>query len=549
MKLLDLIRREEYSKRLREVVGTLKHYCLDDWLGYIPLQSLRDLIEGTEARAMRDKPLPERLRLALTDLGPTYIKFGQVLSTRSDLVGPDVAEELRKLQSDTPADPPDSVEQLIVNELGQCAENLFAQFDPVAFSSASIGQVHRAKLEDGRDVVVKVQHAGIEEKINIDLELLQVLAKLLQEHVADARPYQPISTAREFQKTLLRELDFTSERRNMEQFARNFAEDDTVYIPAVHQHLCSQRVLTMDFMAGIPGSKPQKIQASGVALDVFARKAATIFLNMIFRDGFYHADPHPGNYMLLEGGVLGLLDCGMVGRLDEPMRELFAELLLMLIEGDSEGLADLLLRAGSAPEDVDRVTFRTDVSDLIIEHGTRSLDEFDLGGALEQLTSIIRHHQVLMPSAASLLIKTLVMLEGTSRQLNPSFSLAEILEPFKDQLVRERLDPKRWLKGVSHSIRDIDRLAKQGPRNLAEILERLQSGKLKIRHELEDIKVTANRLVAGMLIASLFMGSSMLLSQQLPPVIKGISLIGAIGCLTAVILGGKLLWSIREEMS
>jgi len=510
---------------------------------------LRDLIEGAEARAMRDKPLPERLRLALTDLGPTYIKFGQVLSTRSDLVGPDVAEELRKLQSDTPADPPESVEQLIVNELGQCAENLFAQFDPVAFSSASIGQVHRAKLEDGHDVVVKVQHAGIEEKINIDLELLQVLAKLLQEHVADARPYQPISTAREFQKTLLRELDFTSERRNMEQFARNFAEDDTVYIPAVYQHLCSQRVLTMDFMAGIPGSKPQEIQASGVALDVFARKAATIFLNMIFRDGFYHADPHPGNYMLLEGGVLGLLDCGMVGRLDEPMRELFAELLLMLIEGDSESLADLLLRAGSAPEDVDRVTFRTDVSDLIIEHGTRSLDEFDLGGALEQLTSIIRRHQVLMPSAASLLIKTLVMLEGTSRQLNPSFSLAEILEPFKDQLVRERLDPKRWLRRVSHSIRDIDRLAKQGPRNLAEILERLQSGKLKIRHELEDIKVTVNRLVAGMLIASLFMGSSMLLSQQLPPVIKGISLIGAIGCLTAVILGGKLLWSIREEMS
>jgi len=549
VKLLDVIRKPQYLKRLQEVLVTLKRYRLDDWLGSIPLQSIREVLEGEETRAMRDKSLAERLRLALTDLGPTYIKLGQVLSTRSDLVGPDVAAELRKLQSDTPADPPERVLEIIEKELGKPAESLFSSFDQVAFSSASIGQVHRAKLEDGRDVVVKVQHGGIQETVTIDLELLQVLAELLNEYVADARPYQPIATTREFKRTLLHELDFTSERRNMEQFTRNFDEDDSVYVPGVHQELCSKRVLTMDLMTGISGSKPEKIQASGVALDVFAQKVATVFLNMIFRDGFYHADPHPGNYMLLEGGLLGLLDCGMVGRLDEPMRELFAELLLMLIEGDSEGLADLLLRAGSAPEDVDRVIFRTDVSDLIIEHGTRSLDEFDLGGALEQLTSIIRRHQVLMPSAASLLIKTLVMLEGTSRQLNPSFSLAEILEPFKDQLVRERLDPKRWLKRVSHSIRDIDRLAKQGPRNLAEILERLQSGKLKIRHELEDIKVTANRLVAGMLIASLFMGSSMLLSQQLPPVIKGISLIGAIGCLTGVILGGKLLWSIREEMS
>lgn len=549
MKLLDVIRKEEYSKRLREIVEILKRYRLDDWLGNIPLQSFRDMMDGAETRAMRDRPLPERLRLAMIDLGPTYIKFGQILSTRSDLVGPEVAEELSKLQSDTPADPPEHVLNLIENEFGKPVKSLFATFDPVAFSSASIGQVHRGQLEDGRDVVVKVQHSGIEEKITIDLELLLVMAGLLQEHVADARPYQPVATAREFKRTLLKELDFTSERRNMEQFTHNFAHDDTVCIPAVYRHLCSNRVLTMDVLDGIPGSKPEKIQASGVALDVFAQKAATIFLNMIFRDGFYHADPHPGNYMLLDGGVLGLLDCGMVGRLDEPMRELFAELLLMLIEGDSEGLADLLLRAGSAPEDVDRVAFRTDVSDLLIEHATRSLDEFDLGGALEQLNAIVRRHKVLMPAPASLLVKTLVMLEGTSRQLNPSFSLAEVLEPFKEQLLRERLDPKRWLQRISRSIRDIDRLAKQGPRNLAEILERLQSGKLKVRHEVEDLKVMTNRMVAGMLIASLFIGSSMLLSQQLPPLIQGFSLIGIVGCLTAVILGGRLLWAIKEEMT
>ena len=548
MKLLGIIRKPEYLKRLQEVVGTLKRYRLDDWLGNIPLQSFREILEGEETRAMRDRPLAERLRLALTDLGPTYIKFGQVLSTRSDLVGPAVAAELCKLQSDTPADPPERVREVIEKEFGKPPERLFSSFDPVAFSSASIGQVHRAQLEDGQAVVVKVQHAGIQETISVDLELLQVLAELLNEYVADARPYQPIATTREFKRTLLHELDYTSERRNMDQFTRNFSEDNSVYIPGFYQEMCSTCVLTMELMTGISGSEPEKIQASGVALDVFAKNVATVFLNMIFRDGFYHADPHPGNYMLLDDGVLGLLDFGMIGRLDDSMRDLFAELLLMLIDGDSEGLADLLLRAGSAPEDVDRVSFRADVSDLIIEHGTRSLDEFDLGGALEQLTVIVRRYEVLMPSAASLLIKTLVMLEGTSRQLNPTFSLAEVLEPFKEQLIRERLDPKRWLRRISRSVRDLDRLAIQGPRNIAEILERLRSGKLKVRHELDDIKVIANRLVAGMLIASLFMGSSMLLSQQLPPLIKGLSLLGVVGCLSAVILGGRLLWAIKEEM-
>ena len=545
MKLIDVIRNPKYSKRLREVVGTFRQYNLDEWFGDIPLQSFRDMLKSQEIQAMRDKPLPGRLRMALTSLGTTYIKLGQVLSTRSDIVGPEVAEELRKLQSNTPADTPETVLQLITDELGQPPEKLFATFDPVAFSSASIGQVHRAQLEDGRDVVIKIQHDNIQEKVNIDLDLLLVLAKLLHDHVADARPYQPVSTAREFRRTLLHELDFTSERRNMEQFTRNFAEDDSVCIPAVYRHLCSKRVLTMDILKGISGSKPDEIQASGEALDIFAQKTATVFLNMIFRDGFYHADPHPGNYMLLDGGVLGLLDCGMIGRLDESIRELFSELLMMLIDGDSESLADLLLRAGSAPEDVDRVAFRTDVSDLIIEHGTRSLDEFDLGGALDQLTGIVRCHQILMPSAASLLIKTLVMLEGTSRELNPSFSLAEVLEPFKEQLLRERLDPKRWLRRISHSVRDIDRLAKQGPRNIAEILDRLQSGKLKVRHELEDLKVVTSRLVSGMLIASLFMGSSILLSKQLPPLVNGFSLVGITGCLTAVVLGGRLLWTIR----
>ena len=544
MDLLNLMRHPEQGRRLKEIVQILMRYRLGDWLKDVPFQSLRDMLANSEARAMRERPLPERLRLALTELGPTFIKMGQVLSTRADLVGPEIAEELRKLQADTPADSPEVVQRLIEEELGESPAKLFAAFEPEAFSSASIGQVHRAQLKDGQAVVIKVQHDAIQEKVRIDLELLLALAQLLQEYVVDARPYQPVATTREFRRTLLRELDFTCERRNMEQFTKNFDSDATVHVPVVHRTLCSRRVLTMELLEGVPGSKPEEISASGVDLNDFAKTAANAFLNMIFRDGFYHADPHPGNFMLLKDGVLGLLDCGMIGRIDASTREWFEGLLLFLMQGDSEGLSDLLLEMGSPPDDIDRVAFRTDVTDLIVEYGSQSLDEFDLGGAMNQLTDIVRRHRVLIPPSAALLLKTLVMLEGTSRLLSPTFSLAELLEPFKEQLIRERINPRRWLTHLQRSMRDIDRLIKQGPRNVADILDRLQAGKLKIKHEHVRLDVIANRMVVGILIASLFMGSSMLTGRQ----VSWISVLGAIGCLTAVVLGSRLLWVIRKEL-
>lgn len=548
MDLLKLNQHREEGKRLAEIVGILTRYGLADWLGKIPMQSVRDLLASKETQAIAQMPVAERLRLALTEMGTTYIKLGQVLSTRADLVGPEIAAELRKLQADTPADPPAAVRQTIQDEFGKAPEELFAEFEPEAFSSASIGQVHRARLPDGQQVVVKVQHSEIQEKVRIDLVLLEKLAKLLQEYVPEARNYQPVATTREFRRTLLRELEFTCERSNMEQFTRNFAEDQTVHIPTVFKDRCGKRVLTMELLDGIPGSKSEKLSEAGVDLNELARNAANIFLNMIFRDGFYHADPHPGNFFVLDGGVVGLLDCGMVGRLDDSTRELFEDLLLMLMQRDAEGLADTLLRAGSAPADVDRVAFRADVSDLLVQYGSQSLEDFDLGGALDQLSDIVRQHHVIMPSAASLLLKTLVMLEGTARLLSPTFSLNEVIAPFKDQLIRSRLNPKRWTRRLHQSMRDIDRLVRNGPRNIADILDRAQSGKLQMSHEVNHLELVANRLVGGMLTASLFIGSAMLLSHKVPPLAFGESILGGLGFLAAVAVGTRMLWRIRKDI-
>ena len=551
--IMNSVKTETYSKngrskRLGEILKVFGRYGLTDWFARIPAGRIRDFLVSPEDQAIMEKPAAERLRLALTELGPTFIKLGQVLSTRADMVGPEIARELQKLQSNTPADEPEQVEALIQEEFGKSPEELFTEFDPVAFSSASIGQVHRARLEDGREMVVKVQHVGIDGKVRQDLDLLEDLAKLVENHVPEAGSYQPMATAREFRRTLLKELDFRSERRNMEAFTRNFADDETLHVPEIIAERCSRRVLTMEMLVGFPGSKPEDISASGVDLRDFTKRAANVFLNMILRDGFYHADPHPGNFIILHGGVLGLLDCGMVGRIDEAMLEEFGDVLLALLQADAEELSELLLRFGSAPPDVDRVGFRIDISDLLSEVVTQSIADIELGSALEQISDIMRRYHVVMPSRVALLLKTLIMLEGTSRSLSQDFSLAEVLEPFKEKMIRQRMDPRRWLKKLQRRARDVDRLVTSAPRALADMVDRLQAGTLTMRHDVPRLESTVNRLVAGLLIASLFLGSSLLLSLNVPPQVSGISVFGAVGCLIAAVLGGRFLWSIRRDL-
>ena len=546
--MLDIKKHSAHAKRLAEILHILCRYDLADWFKGVSIEFILDHLVSPKEKEILAMPLSKRLRLALTEMGTTFIKFGQILSTRADLVGPEVADELRKLQSDTPADEPALVKSMIEDELGDDPDVLFSKFECNALASASIGQVHTAQLADGKKVVVKVQHTGIQEKVHLDLELLQDLADLIQKHVPDARAYQPVATAREFKRTLLKELDFSCERRNIEQFTRNFRGDESVHIPITYPTLCSRRVLTMERLEGISGSKPDQLATAGVDLSEFANNAATVFLNMILRDGFYHADPHPGNFMLLDRGVLGLLDCGMVGHIDELLREQFEEMLLLLLQGDSEGVSDVLLRLGSAPPTINRADFQADISDLLVDMKTQPLQDIELGPVLEQITDILRRYQILMNSRMSLLLKTLVMLEGTSQLLSPTFSLGEILEPFKKKLIRERMDPRHWLRQSQRSVRDIYRLVRQAPRNVADILDRITTGELTVRHDIQHFEVIASRLVAGVLAASMFMGSSLLLSRGFPPEVSGISVFGAIGCLSSLILGGRLLWTIRKDL-
>ena len=489
------------------------------------------------------------MRMALTELGTTFIKLGQILSTRPDLVGPEMAAELTKLQADTPADDPAQVIATIEQELGQPPDQLFRDFDPRAFASASIGQVHHAVMEDGTNVVVKVQHEGIEEKVQNDLEILMQLAALAETYSKELAQYRPVATAAEFRRSLSEELDFTREERNLIRFAQNFRNESGVRFPVPYPERCSRRVLTMDRLEGIGVSRTPLLIESGFDLSDIARRGANMFLEMVFRDGFYHADPHPGNLMVLQDAVIGVLDCGMVGRVDEALREQIEDLLMAAVDQDTERLVDALVELGDVPPDFDRSSLRADVVQFVDEYGEQSIEQFDLSGALNEMVEIIRRHHILLPSRVSMLIKMLVMLEGTSQQLSPDFSIVELLEPYRVESIKRRLSPQRLLRKVQSAQRDWLRLAESFPGDISDLMERVRKGSFDVKLEHRRLDSIVNRLVLGILTAALFVGSTSLLSSSVKPLLWETSVPGAIGCLVSVVLGFTLIRAIGKSGS
>lgn len=546
MLLESIAKIERSARRLQEILSILAKYGLADWLGGLKYEWLQSRLLSFDGQRLGTLTQEARIRLALTELGTTFIKLGQILSTRPDLLPESLIAELTQLQANTPPDSADVVKKVIQAELGQAPEELFAGFDFTPLASASIGQVHRGRLKTGEPIAVKIQHDEIEDRIHRDLTIMAGLAELLEKHVSELRTYKPAALVRRFRRTLLQELDFTAERRNLEAFANQFADDETIHFPAVYPEFCSRRVLTMELLDGIPGTDHARLAVSGCDLNEFAWRAAKMYVKMIFHDGLYHADPHPGNYMLLPGGVVGVLDCGMVGRLDESLREDFEALILCFVEKDTQELANLVVRLGSAPSNLDFDALRADVSEFVSEYGNQPLNQFDLSGALTEMVSIIRRYHIALPSEAALLLRTVIILEGTSRQLSPRFSLIRVIQDFYERSGISRFMPQRMLRKARRSFRDWDRLLMTLPNDAVDLLRRFRNGSLEIHHEHRRLEITVNRLVAGILIAALFLGSSNLLSSNTPPLLGGVSVVGALGLLTAAFLGLRLLLVIRR---
>lgn len=547
MQINPLAKQQRDLGRVTEIVKSLVRYGLADWMRPLPFSWIQEFFKSRQGDKIADAPMAVRLRMVMEELGPTFMKLGQLLSTRPDLVGADLAFELAKLQSNAPADAMEEIRQIIVEDLGAEPELLFAEFDPVAFASASIAQVHHARLMSGELVVLKVQKPGIRKKVEADLSILGWLAEQAEKHAPQLRCYQPLEVVRQFERSLKHEMDFDHERRNMEEFTHRFRRDPTVRFPKAWAAFSSKRVLTMERLEGVFGNDQAALQASGADLNAFALRGANMYLEMIFRDSFYHADPHPGNLMLLPGGVVGVLDCGMTGRLDERVRSEIENLVMAVGQSDPLALAGAVIRLAVNPPEGDREQLVAELSEFVADHTARPIGELELSPALMGLTGIIRRHHLVLPPSVSLLLRTLVLLEGTSQLLSPQFSLAAVVRPFYRRAIRRRMMPGRLLMRLHRTFGDWDALLQTLPNDLSEVVARIRSGRFQVHLDHRHLDPVINRLVLGIVVASLFLGSSLLWSMKAPPVLAGVSVFGAAGYVVAVYLGWRLSRAIRKS--
>jgi ubiquinone biosynthesis protein len=542
-----------HANRWAQILGVLSKYGLAGWIDRLGPRFARGILKDREGTALCNHDRETRIRLALSELGPTFIKLGQILSTRPDVVGVKLCDELSKLQDNTPADRFEIVSSVVEGELGLPIEELFAEFDSTPIASASIGQVHRARLKSGERVVVKVRHAGIEDVIRRDLEILSGLAQWA-ERVPELANYRPRATMAEFQRVLRRELDFQREVRNLQYFARVFAADLTVQIPKCYPELSTSRVLTMEFLEGVKLANAQHQTDGQFDLEEIARRGANLYLAMIFTHGLYHADPHPGNLLIMPQNVIGLIDFGMVGRIDDGLRETVEDMLMALGDRDATRLTRVIIRMGEAPRDLDASALAGDVSDFVAHYADQPIERMNLSAALNDMTEIIRRFHILLPARISMLLKVLVMLEGTSRLASPRFSLMELIRPYQKQMVRRRLSPWRKLRKFQQIYREFENMAEVLPRKLVDMVDQLQAGKFDVHLEHRGLQPSVNRLVLGMLTSALFLGSALLYSREVRPLfsegfplVGGVSVLGFVGCVVSLGLGVRLLRAINKS--
>ena len=554
MDLVSVPKLMRNADRFRHVITVLAKHGLADWLSTLSLPWFDTLSKPESTDSLTTE---QRIRIAMTELGTTFIKLGQVLSTRPDLVGKRLADELAMLRSETPADESTIAIALIESELNGNIATLFSSFEPNAFASASIGQVHRATTHDGNNVVVKVQHTGIEEVIENDLEIMSVLAGIAQQRSERLKQYRPVETMREFQKTLRQELDFGRELHNMQRFRKTFVDEAGIRFAKPYPEFSSRRVLTMEQFEGTSISDKAGLDRSGLNLEEIAKRGANLFIKMIFRDGFYHADPHPGNLMVLtsrtiteaggEFADLGILDCGMVGRIDDLLRDDLELGLIAAVKHDATKITDAVARIGNVPSDYDQTLLKDAIRGLIDDYSTQSLEEFDLSGCLNEVVTIIQQSKIYLPAKVAMLIKVLIMLEGTAQQLSPRFSVAELIEPYGRKAYRNRFSVRRLISRLQTNVQDWEHLLTIFPKDTADILRNLKRGKFDVHLQHRRLEPVVNRLVMGILTAAMFMGSASVLSNQVRPTIFGLSVPGLLGCCIALVMGFQIMLAIRRS--
>jgi len=504
--------------RYRQILTSLVRFGYHDVVAALHLEGIVRPIERVAlGNAVRPQDRPRRLRLICEDLGPTFVKLGQLLSSRTDLLPESYTNELAALRDDVRPFPFGQVETILRDEYGRPLSEIFASIEEMPVASASISQVHRVVLRDGRIVALKVQRPDIAKVIQADLDIIKNLAQLVERRLPNLAVYRPLGLAREFERTIKRELDFSTERRTMQRCRTQFAKDPTAHIPLVLEELSTPRVIAMEFIEGVSINDLDGIRRMNAVPKQVAVTGARILLKQVFEFGFFHADPHPGNLRVLPGGVIAPLDYGMFGHLDNRTRERIAGLLSGLLAQDSDRVIRALDSLEIRREQVDSRSFSRDVGELVASYSELTLDRIDLGPLLRDLVAVIRTHHLQIPPDLVLLIRSLVTIESVGRNLDPHFDIAAELYPFLRDLTLRRFRPERILSQTVRTTEDLRRIATLLPDLLSQSLESIKRGAWKVHFDLEgferlvrQLTRASNSLSVGIVISGLFVASSVL---------------------------------------
>ncbi|GAB4300019.1 MAG: AarF/UbiB family protein [Desulfuromonadia bacterium] len=534
-------------RRSRQIIRVLLTYGFDHLLDMMGLSTVvargRRILRRSESLIARMHPAV-RVRLAMEELGPTFIKLGQLLSTRPDLIPRTYLVELSKLQDDVPPVPFAQIETQLAGELGERYDSLFRSIAPEPIAAASIAQVHGAILHDGTPVVVKVRRPGIVETVDTDIDLMLAFAHLAERHIPELSIYDPVGVVREFARTIRREMELAREGRTIEKFRDNFQGDPMLVFPKVYWEGTSPGVLTMERIDGIKVSDIHSLDTAGCDRKLIALTGARAFLRMVVDHGFFHGDPHPGNVMILPGNRICLLDYGMVGRLDDHLREYLADILLAIVNRDVDGIIAILLSSGEISEPVETRRLRRELSEFIDSYYEVSLKELEVGKLLLDFIEIITTFRIRLQPDFILLAKALVTVEGMGRQLDPDFDMISVLKPFMLGVVKQRLDPKHFMATLEETGRSYLSLLKALPRDIREFVGKLNRNSFKIDLEhrglerfIRELDKSMNRLSFSLIISALIIGSSIVMQIDKGPKFMGFPIFAFAGYLTAVVIG------------
>ncbi len=549
-----------HINRYREIISILVKYGFGEVLAKRELQKHLDFgkgfILGKSAAEIAAVSHWGRVRMALEELGPTFVKFGQIMSTRPDMIPQEFITELEKLQDRVPPFSTEDAKRIIEEELGSSVSGIFKDFTDSPIASASIAQVHKAVLPTGEAAAIKVQRPDIDRIIEVDLEIMLHLATLMERHLKELDIVHPVEIVEEFARVIRKEQDFRIEAAHIERFARNFQSDTTIHVPHVYRDFSSSKVLTMEFIGGIKVSEitKAKVQDSGNDPKVVAARGADLVLKQIFEHGFFHADPHPGNIKVLKDNVICFLDYGMTGSLSARHREDLADILFAIINKDESKITKTILKLSEYGQIEDSGKLESDIAELIELYAYRPFKELEIGNLLHRIARVVAEYRLKVPRDFYLLAKALVTIESVGRELDPEFNAVKHAEPFAEKLIMERMSPRKVIEDFYLSALETRLLMRDLPSEARDILTLVKQGEAKIKFEhkgldpmLKTLDQTNNRMVFAIVLASLVIGSALIVLSGVPPKWHEIPVIGIIGFLGAGIMAFWLLFAILRH--